>query len=184
MLHLNRPPCASAYHWGAAAFEFHAASPGSVTSCDGVPDLPCTAAGGAFTGFYYSSTCEAGSSTTIANATTLATTTVADNPNLANQVCCDADAGSQISAPTIIACTDHPEGRVGRFWSGQIVCLSDGNGGYPKTAAGVLPCPRSYVLCGAKGNQRHLSNPPAPPPAPCPFPPHPTAPCCLGSVRV
>ena len=106
------------------------------------------------------------------------------NPNLANQVCCDADAGSQISAPTIIACTDYPEGRVGRFWSGQIVCLSDGNGGYPKTAAGVLPCPRSYVLCGAKGNQRHLSNPPAPPHAPCPFPPHPTAPCCLGSVRV
>ena len=57
-MHLNRPPCASAYHWGAAAFEFHAAYPGSVTSCAGVPDRPCTAMGSV----HYSSTCEAGSS--------------------------------------------------------------------------------------------------------------------------
>jgi len=69
--------------------------------------------------------------------------------NLANQVCCDPDSGSMNSAPAIIACTDYPTGRVGRYWSGQTVCLSDGNGGYPKTAAGVLPplpSIRSYVL--------------------------------------
>jgi len=61
------------------------------------------------------------------------------DPNLANQVCCDPDSGSRSSAPTTIACTDYPTGRVGRHWSGQTACLSSQNGGYPKTAAGVLP---------------------------------------------
>ena len=66
--------------------------------------------------------------------------------NLANQVCCDEE--STAPANTIfntIACTDYPTGRVGRLWSGQTVCLSQRNGGDPKTAAGVLPCPRSYT---------------------------------------
>ena len=52
--------------------------------------------------------------------------------------CCDPDAGSSLGPPTIVTCAEYPEGRVGPLWDGRIVCLSHKQGGYPKTAAGVL----------------------------------------------
>ena len=64
--------------------------------------------------------------------------------------CCDPDSGSIVSTPTYIACTDYPEGRAGRLWNGNTVCLSHKQTGYPKTAAGVLP---ALDRSGAKGCQ-------------------------------
>ena len=100
--------------------------------------------------------------------------------------CCDPDSGSLLSTPTYIACTDYPEGRAGRLWNGNTVCLSHKQTGYPKTAAGVLPAlDRLCTVVAQRKTNANLSNPPACPLplAPCTRPP-PTAPCCPGSVRV
>ena len=99
---------------------------------------------------------------------------------LSRQVCCDPDSSA------IIACTDYPGGRMGPLWNGQSACLSYRNGGYPNTAAGVLPAlDRLCTVVAQRKTNANLSNPPACPLplAPCTRPP-PTAPCCPGSVRV
>ena len=86
--------------------------------------------------------------------------------------CCDPDDNSnyRTTYPTTIDCTDYPEGRVGRLWSGQLVCLSHMQGGYPKTAAGVLP---ALDRSGAKGIL---------PPRPHPLPPPPPRPVALARL--